>query len=260
MITTDSRDPSHYTSLAPFQTLFNLGLPILTYHKLGPRPRNARLKGLYVSEKLFGQQLAELRAAGFTTIPLPPNGDERPTQHRRITLTFDDGYQNVFRYALEPLASNGFRAIQYLVAARLGLTNDWDVRIGEASEALMDETEVREWLAAGHEIGSHTLTHPHLTQVSAQQARTEIQDSKKHLEDTFGVLVRHFCYPYGDWNPAIRDMVMEAGYASASTTLHGVNTIDTSPFELRRITARYPSRNWQLIWRGLRSLFQRQRQ
>ena len=68
--------PAYYSGLAPFRTVFETGNPILTYHKLGPRPAKVRLKGLYVSERLFERQLRELRDAGFEEQP------ERPTLYR----------------------------------------------------------------------------------------------------------------------------------------------------------------------------------
>ena len=61
--------PPYYSRLAPFCALFEQGNPILTYHKLGRRPSRVRLKGMYLSERLFAQQLAELkhlRATGKT--------------------------------------------------------------------------------------------------------------------------------------------------------------------------------------------------
>ena len=49
----------------------------------------------------------------------------------------------------------------------------------------MDKAQIATWIEVGQEIGSHTLTHPRLTQGSVQQAREEIIGSKKKLEDTF---------------------------------------------------------------------------
>ena len=109
----------------------------------------------------------------------------------------------------------------------------------------MDAPQIREWIAAGHQIGSHSLTHPRLTQLSIDAAREEISASKKLLEDTFGAPIRDFCYPYGDWNPAICDLVAEAGYVTACTTGFGVNKLGDSPLSLKRVTARYPSRDWR---------------
>ena len=232
--------PSYYTSLKPFRALFKTGMPYLMYHKLGPRPRGARLKGLYLSTRLFERQLAELRRAGFTTprYGLPPGGVK---EAKCIALTFDDGFANVFKHALEPLARHQFRAIEFLVAGLIGRANQWEIELGEVREPLMDAAQVREWLAAGHEIGSHTLTHPFLTRLNTRLAREEISASKKKLEDLFGAPIRHFCYPYGDWNGAIRDLVAEAGYETACTTDLGVNSAGARPLELKRIMSRYQS-------------------
>ncbi len=232
--------PGYYSSLPPFRDLFSAGLPILTYHKVGRPPFGARLKGLYMPRRTFARQLVELRSQGFESGPLGAVASHTATS-RRIVLTFDDGFRSVLRQGAAPLRENGFTAINYLVADRLGMTNDWDVPLGEVEEPLMSIGEVREWLAAGHEIGSHTLSHPRLTHIPAGTAREEITASRQKLEDLFQRPVEHFCYPYGDWNPAVRDLVEEAGYRTATTVDFGVNPPGTDAFALKRVTARYPS-------------------
>jgi peptidoglycan/xylan/chitin deacetylase (PgdA/CDA1 family) len=132
----------------------------------------------------------------------------------------------------------------------IGGSNSWDLGAGEAPEPLMDRAQIGEWLAGGQTIGSHGLSHADLTAIPLAQAREEIFASKKKLEDIFGVSVRHFCYPYGSWNPAVRDLVAEAGYATACTTEFGLNAADTPRLTLKRITARYQS------W-GLKTIRQR---
>jgi peptidoglycan/xylan/chitin deacetylase (PgdA/CDA1 family) len=66
--------------------------------------------------------------------------------------------------------------------------------------------------------------------------------------------VRHFCYPYGDWNPAVRELVAEAGYATACSTDPGVNTATADCFALKRITARYQTLRLGTIWRWISGL------
>src|SRR5882724_3068381 len=116
-----SQIPAYYSELHPFRELFQKGNPILTYHKLGPRPARVRLKGLYVSQAFFRRQLQELRTAGFTSGSL--DTCTAPFAERRIVVTFDDGYINVLRHGLKPLADTGFQAIQFLVANLLGMRN-----------------------------------------------------------------------------------------------------------------------------------------
>lgn len=243
--------PSYFTTLKPFARLFDTGVPWLMYHKLGPRPRGVRLKGLYVSRPLFEKQLGELQRAGFTT---PAYGRPRAQDRnagKQLALTFDDGFTSVLQHGLEPLARHGYRAMVFLVADKIGGSNEWEVQEGEAGQPLMDDAQIKEWLAAGHEIGSHTRTHAFLTRLNAAQAKEEICGSKQKLEDRFGRAVRHFCYPYGDWNSAVRDLVIEAGYETACTTEFGVNTAATPPFELKRITARYHSLSLKAVMERL---------
>ena len=204
---------------------------------------------LYVSAELYGRHLNELVEAGFTEGSLPTCAG--PRERSQAVITFDDGYVNVLRYGLQPLAAAGFKAIQFLPVNFLGKRNEWDVACGETPEIIMDTAQVRDWLAAGHDIGSHTMSHPFLTRLTPKEAREEIFASRMRLEDLFGRRVEHFCYPYGDWNESVKDLVMQAGYQTACTTDPGVNTATDSAFALKRFTARYESRNLMAIWRRL---------
>jgi peptidoglycan/xylan/chitin deacetylase (PgdA/CDA1 family) len=239
---------SIYTSLAPFAALFREGLPILTYHVIGPRPRRVRLKGLYLSARLFDRQLAELRQAGFSAPSYDCAANPLLPDSPTLLLSMDDATRKAGQQALPILARHGFRAIQFVVAGLIGRTNAWQIVHGEAEEPLMDDAQLRDWLAAGHAIGAHTLTHPRLTEIPRDRAREEITASKKTLEDRFGIPVRHFCYPYGDFNPTIMELVAEAGYATACTTQFGVNTPSTPRLALHRITARYRSRRLSTLF------------
>ncbi len=216
------------------------------YHKIAPRPPRVRLKGLYVTPTAFVRQMAELTQGGF--LACSPS-EARANSHSapRVALTFDDGFRNAFDNALAPLARHGLRALQFLVVQFIGKLNEWDLREGEAPEMLMDAAQVRDWLGAGHAIGSHSLTHARLTRLTLRDAREEIFASRKKLEDAFGVAVEHFCYPYGDWSEAVRDLVIEAGYRSACTTQFGVNTPATPPYALHRITVRHPTRTLRTL-------------
>jgi peptidoglycan/xylan/chitin deacetylase (PgdA/CDA1 family) len=195
--------------------------------------------------------MAELKAAGFSSPEYGAVADKAIPHTPQIFLTFDDGFRDVFENALPTLRAHQFTGIQFLVSTLIGKTNEWQQKAGDVSEPLMDEAQVHDWLAAGQEIGSHTQTHPRLTQLPPPLAREEILASKKSLEDRFGVSIKHFCYPYGDWNDQVRDLAIEAGYQTACTTVTGLNTASESPFSLKRFTARYPSRNLKNLWARL---------
>jgi peptidoglycan/xylan/chitin deacetylase (PgdA/CDA1 family) len=212
------------------------GLPIFTYHKISSIPKRSNDPYLYVTPERFDQQLGALRAAGFGSGSLDRlDSPSSSSAGRQAIITFDDGFACVLENGLDALSRHRFTAIQFVVAGRMGQNNDWDVAKGDLSEKLMDESQVREWLAAGHEIGSHSMTHRNLRHLKAGDLRAEVSDSKKVLEDKFGSAVRHFCYPYGSYNDAVKEAAAEAGYQTASTVKFGVNTPATSAFELRRI-------------------------
>ncbi len=215
------------------QRLFTRGVPIFTYHSVSVAPAGARDPFLYTTPQRFGEQVAALAEAGYESATL--DGALNSSASRRVVITFDDGCRNVVENALPVLAQHRFRAIEFLVADRIGGENEWDSARGGAREPLMDAAQVRQWLAAGHEIGSHSRTHPKLPELDMLAAREQIVSSKKRLEDLFGVEVRHFSYPHGSWNEQVAAIVQEAGYRSACTTEFGVNDERTNPFALKRI-------------------------
>ena len=245
------RNPG-YAALGPFRTLFAQGVPVLVYHKLGPVPEGVNMKSLYVDARLFAWQMRELKSANLTSDTLEGWRKFSDPSPARMVLTFDDGSRTVMRHAMAALDANRFKAIQFIVADAIGGTNHWDIRDNqEAVDPLMDAVEIREWLAAGHEIGAHTCTHPRLHQIPEDQAREEICSSKKKLEDQFGREIRHFCYPYGKWNRRIRGLVEQAGYETAVTLDFGVNGKVDDPLALRRIGVWHPPRNFRTFVRLL---------
>jgi peptidoglycan/xylan/chitin deacetylase (PgdA/CDA1 family) len=208
------------------------GLLGLMYHAVEAPPLFHGLRALYVEPSLLDAQIAELQAGGAEFITLSTWARQRPAG-RTVTVTFDDAFQNIFDHALPVLKKRGVTSVTYVVAHEIGGTNRWDA--GHAQmRPLMDRAALLDWLAAGQEIGSHALDHVHLAELSPEQARTQIFDSKKILEDLAGREVRHFCYPYGSWNQAVRDLVAEAGYETATTAHPGINRPDADPFTLLR--------------------------
>ena len=208
---------------------------MFTYHSVACAPPGTRDPFLYVTPERFEEQLAALRAQGYLSASLGDLAAGQEPDTKRVVITFDDGCRNVAENATGILARHGFHAIEFIVAGMLGGRNEWDVIHGEKPEPLMDAAQIRDWLAAGHEIGSHSLTHRNLVKLGDAELREQIFTSKKILEDTFGIAVRHFCYPHGRWNETVAALVAEAGYETACTTQFGVNTAATPRFALRRV-------------------------
>ncbi|MGH9768775.1 MAG: polysaccharide deacetylase family protein [Blastocatellia bacterium] len=95
--------------------------------------------------------------------------------------------------------------------------------------------QAREMDANGVEIGSHTLTHPILTNVGDERLRRELRDSKSRLEEVLSRRVDHFCYPNGGADERVRREVARAGYRAAVTVVNGLNKKGDDPLTLRRV-------------------------
>jgi peptidoglycan/xylan/chitin deacetylase (PgdA/CDA1 family) len=240
--------PEYFSELPPFREHFQQGFPILCYHKIEPVPAGARIKGLYLEPALFRRQIQELAGAGFS-FSLPGS---QPASDA-IAITFDDGFVTNLEVAVPAMREFGARAINYLVADRIGKSSDWETAEGGEARPLMDDAQVLDWLAAGNWIGAHTCTHPRLSNIPRDRAREEIFSSKKKLEDRFGQPIEHFAYPFGDYDDVVVELVREAGFKTACTMDRGVNDRTTDPLRLKRWTARYPTRTLGSL---LKKLFQ----
>jgi peptidoglycan/xylan/chitin deacetylase (PgdA/CDA1 family) len=89
----------------------------------------------------------------------------------------------------------------------------------------------------GFSIGAHTVSHPILSRVGAEQAWTEIHDSKVAIERALGAAVRGFAYPNGgagDYTESTVELVRRAGFDHAVTTCRGLNSVRTPRFALHR--------------------------
>jgi len=83
----------------------------------------------------------------------------------------------------------------------------------------------------GVEVGSHGVTHAHLTRLSDEELRRELVESKEQIEDELGRACPDFAYPYGEHDERVRAAVRAAGYERA----YGLTSDRSDPFALRRI-------------------------
>ncbi|MEY4285104.1 MAG: hypothetical protein RL111_1779 [Pseudomonadota bacterium] len=231
-------------------------IPILTYHQIAQAPpKGTPFRSLCVAPERFAAHMRWLKRLGWQGMSM---SDLRPyfqgeRSGRVFGITFDDGYLNNLQHAMPVLKDLGFTATCYLVHDALGHTNQWDQALGIAQVPLMNDAQVLDWVRAGMEVGSHTLTHAHLGLLDPDQAWREIDQSKRLLEQRLGVAVEHFCYPYGEWQPEHVLMAQRAGYLSATTTVRGRVAAQDSPWCLPRVPVHRSTRLIQLIWKMMSS-------
>ncbi|WP_293399548.1 polysaccharide deacetylase family protein [Polaromonas sp.] len=152
-----------------------------------------------------------------------------------VGITFDDGYVNNLVNALPVLQRHGFSSTCYAVSGLAGKTNKWDEGLGIAQTPLMDEKQMRLWVAGGQEIGSHTRSHVNLVASADMTSETEIAAGKSDLEMMLNGPVRHFCYPYGRYEPKHVGMARHLGFATATTTQRSRCVAGDNVLEIPRV-------------------------
>ena len=213
-------------------------LRILMYHNVGTPPVGARMQKLYVSTDNFDRQCWLLRRLGMRGVAMGEGLRALRTggAQNLAVLSFDDGYADNLTEAAPILRAYGFQATCYVVSGAVGGHNSWDAQQLAVAKPLMDQSAIGQWLACGNEIGSHSVSHPRLTELDRASAMHEIADSRRELQRITGTPVDHFCYPYGDHDQLSMELVRDAGYVSAVTTRRGPALPGSDPFRLPRIS------------------------
>lgn len=210
---------------------------VLMYHMISD-PLTAADSRFCCPAKAFRTHLNYLKKSGMRVIGLDRIlqhlcGDE--IKEDAVAITFDDGYLDNYENAFPLLQEFGFPATVFLVTGSIGGTNEWMANRGFSERQMMDWGAVRELADAGVVLGGHTVTHPRLTNLGAEEARQEIGDCAKIISDRTGSAVDQFAYPFGAHDKSLRELVEALGYRLACATNSGFNATGTDPYEIRRL-------------------------
>jgi peptidoglycan/xylan/chitin deacetylase (PgdA/CDA1 family) len=201
------------------------GFRILFYHRV-----SADRDELAVTPKRFAEQMDLLAAEGRRAVDVQTALDDPSCS---LALSFDDGYLDIAEHALPVLERHGFSATVFVAT---GVTGG-RARFGWYREQppLLSWDEVTRLDGGAFRFEAHTVTHPNLLAIGEEEARAELQGSKRELEERIGREVSVFCYPAGLYGERDRRLVAEAGFRAACTCEPGLNTPETDRLLLRRI-------------------------
>lgn len=168
---------------------------ILTYHSL-----DCSRSVISTLPEVFKSHLEMLRVVGIPVCRL----DQISFSPGAVAITFDDGFDNFREHALPLIADYQVPITVFVVSGYCGKQNSWPSQSPRVPRLpLMTWSSLREISAAGCELGSHTVTHPNLTELSSAETERELRQSKEEIEQRTGSSVRSFAYPYGAVNPRI---------------------------------------------------------
>lgn len=216
-------------------------IPVIMYHRVIKDKSEGGVHGIYVTIEDFEKHLKYLKDNNYQTVTfkdLANNGYKHRFDrgNKFVILTFDDGYEDNYKYAFPLLKKYGFKSIIYLLS-HLDY-NKWDVDVKENPEKkfkLMDYKMIKEMEEYGIEFGGHTKTHQKLAELSFDEAAEEIYENKVALEDKLGHPLISFAYPYGSLNKNAKTLAENCGYQFAVATDSGDVCFSTDLFQIRRI-------------------------
>lgn len=223
-------------------------MPVIMYHRVIKDESEKGIHGTYVTVEQFEEQMKYLKKKGYETVTFKDMLNNRYKQRfdkdkKWIMLTFDDGYKDNYENAFPILKKYQFKGIIYILD---GIEyNKWDVDNPgnpERKFTLMNQDELLEMQNYGIEFGGHTSTHPRLAELSIEQVKSEIINSKSNIEKIVGRELLSFAYPYGSLNEEVKRIPQEAGYKFAVATDSGSIVFSDDLFEIRRIGI-FPTNN-----------------
>ena len=181
---------------------------VLEYHQICPTVR----QDIEVSLENFKKELDWLQNHGYHTLSmdrfLSCLNKQQPLPAKSVLITFDDGYEGVYTYALPELRQRFMHATLFLSTDDLGKVDKTDPRMTlEQVKKISHDYLI--------DIGSHTVMHGHLSELSNTAQQNELQHSKAVLEQLTGKQCLSMAYPYGDFNQQVIANVKAAGYQVA---------------------------------------------
>lgn len=205
---------------------------ILGFHGVAPRDPARDPENHTIDPERFRGEVERLIDAGFELVTVAEfarrAGGRRPPPGL-AALSFDDGMDNNHSVLLPILRDLGVPATVYVITGLIGRPNPW---MGEGSGArMMTAEELRELVAAGVEIGAHTITHPDMAALDRGACLEEMTGSRQALEELLGTTVETFAYPYCRYGP---DAVAAAGDAGFSAAVTCLGNGSWEPHELKR--------------------------
>ena len=211
-------------------------LAVLCYHQINT---NAATE-MVTTPRRFCQQLDYLKAQGYQTVTLKQAreflGGKLPAKQvpRPLLITFDDGYDGVFRYAYPELKKRQMKAVAFLVVSQVDHL--------KPTPHLTQKQVVEMFRSGVFEFGSHTYDlHVPIPErraqgrTSAYAIQKDLTTSRTILERWLGHPVRALAWPYGHYDENCLKLAQLSGFTMVFTTDYGYNLSGSGPLRIRRI-------------------------
>lgn len=205
---------------------------VLYYHRIDDEQHRS-----CVRPQAFSAQMRHLRSEGYEILSLADLHrhieGKVPFPERAVAVTFDDGFADNYYNAFPILQKESVPMTLFLTTAFIG-THELPVLRDRSGIPPLNWEQVGEMARHGVDLGAHTLSHPNLTELDDPSLEGEIAGCRVQIKEHTGIETRWFCYPRGDFDERVRNVVQRSGYDLSCTTREGVVSLDTDPHTLRR--------------------------
>jgi peptidoglycan/xylan/chitin deacetylase (PgdA/CDA1 family) len=193
---------------------------------------------LSISAEAIERQITDLVRRGYRGATA---GDVVLGRSRDLHVTFDDAYPSVLT-VVPALLRLGVPATMFACTGYAEEGRPLDVpEVAERLAAAPGEMRTMDWDALrdladrGVEVGSHTVTHPHLPRLDDAELERELVDSRLQLEERLGRPCRFVAYPFGDQDDRVREAARRAGYEAAFGLAANARMIGFSRYAIPRV-------------------------
>ncbi len=218
----------------------NADLPVVMYHQL---TKNEKRSGKYVlTVEQFEKDLIFLKSKGYQSVTLNQLVDysqgEGEIPEKAIMITFDDGNETLYEYALPLLEKYGFTAVGFVVGALADQYTEIDDH--NLNYSYLNWSQIKE-MSSGNiiEIESHSFDlHKNTGTRSGikkkkgetiEQYReflcSDVSKMKTAMENNIGKTPIAFAFPFGSFTSESTDILKECGFKLTFTCEERVNKI-----------------------------------
>ena len=226
-------------------------------HHVEDRKDWGSLKPYCIERKTLVRLLDQIQRSGKKGVSLT-DAHKTPSRNK-VVLTFDDGAQHLWDFAIPELLNRGMTASFFIPTHHIGKTNSWDVEEGRAEVQLMDETAILELHKAGMEVGGHSHHHIRLGELEESLAIQELRMSKEILDDLIQEETQSMAWPYGSVPENSAELLRQSGWKTGLA----IFSPDAHPASMRRFiihdgdTSRSMRLKFGVLYRVYRTLIDR---
>ena len=190
---------------------------ILSYHRIHP---NQGEDSIVNTPSQLSSHIKLLKLLGFKVIDLQGWLDRGGLDKKRYAiLTFDDGWEDNYKYAFQILLKHKVTATIFLISNYVGLDTMPNGMIATHGRSFLTLEQILIMQEKGIDFQSHTANHHILTESTDEQINSEMSISKKKLQSLLNKEVNIICYPKSKTSPKIMQIAKNTGYKAGGLTV-----------------------------------------